>query len=137
MQACEISEVLEVAGPLLARYYSLWDLLLLRLVAKDESVTDKGTVEENIQFHQNVMDEADKRFDLQGLSTLGGRNDYFSVESEPEIRHRHRWTSNRVQWLLMELSSLADTLKSLAADIFQPALMHVVGKAHIEVCYAS
>lgn len=122
LQACDLSEIMEVAGPLIARYSSLWDLLLLRLIAKDEKKLDKDLNVENIQNDKNAQDEPENLGSL-GEDNMGRREQDLSLRS----------TSNRVQWLLMELGSLADTLQSLARELFQPVMMHADGKDHIEI----
>lgn len=121
LQACDVSEIMEVAGPLIARYSSLWDLLLLRLVAKDEKNLGKDLNTENILNDKNILDKSEP---------LGKAN---TPEEKRAEDLNLRSTSNRVQWLLMELGSLADTLQSLASELFQPVMMHSEEKGHIEV----
>ncbi|XP_034243908.1 uncharacterized protein LOC117646741 isoform X2 [Thrips palmi] len=124
LQACDVSEIIEVAGPLIARYSSLWDLLLLRLMAEDEKRIEKDNNAEIIEVNKNGSGKPVNADSLDKPT--------IPVKSLSEDLHR-RSTSNRVQWLLMELGSLADTLQSLATELFQPAMMHGDKKDHIEI----
>lgn len=127
-----MSEIVEVAGPLIARYYSLWDLLLLRLVAKDESNSESENINENIQNLKKATNENDRNFGLH-LNPGDKSSNSYSEENGCGRSLGLRATSNRVQWLLMEISSLADTLQSMARDLFLPAHMHDDENTQIEV----
>lgn len=127
--------MLEVAGPLIARYYSLWDLLLLRLLARDEPPNKSQTVEKEAQSSESVSIHSDGSFSLQDLSPIDETATDFTASGTAAKSQSLRSASNRVQWLLMELRSLAETLHSLAGDLFHPALMHSSKEAQIEVVY--
>lgn len=127
LEACEISEVIEVAGPLVARYNSIWDLLLLRLMARDGLNTHKENSEETVPLQRNGVDGNDENFDPQSADSIKNRDVNFPA------RNGFRSTLNRVQWLLMELETLADTLQSLAGDVFQPPHLHGNEKTHVEI----
>lgn len=130
LQACEVSEVLEIAGPLVARYYSLWDLLLLRLSSREESNLEKSTCA-LVDDHKDGLKLTQDSLNAQGLPTVDKHDDF--LRKDCDSGQNIRSTNNRVQWLLMELASLADTLQSVAGDLFQPALMHGDGKNHVKI----
>ncbi|KAK3915011.1 Zinc finger protein 839 [Frankliniella fusca] len=130
LEACEISEVLEIAGPLIARYYSLWELLLLRLSSKEEP----NLKENSSVFHdnqKNTLKVSVESLNSQEFRTEDKHDDFLrqNCDSDQNILSNN----NRAQWLLMELASLADTLKSVAGDLFQPALIHDDEKTHVKI----
>lgn len=91
-------------------------------MAKDENKLEKGHDADNIQNVKNALGEP-------------GTLDKASILAESRSTDLSlRSTSNRVQWLLMELGSLADTLQSLAGELFHPVMLHSNEKNHIKVC---
>lgn len=90
-------------------------------MSKDEKSLEKDFYREDIQNNKNLLDKS------ENLNKNG-----IPVEKRAEDISL-RSTSNRVQWLLMELGSLADTLQSLARELFRPVMMHSEDTSQIEV----